>query len=147
MPNSFKDKNFFTSLDESSKRWLQNMMRTLNNNIAQNQGANQKLNNNNENNNYMLNNPNNIIQVNNMTNINQMTFDNNNNNYYYPNNMSGYFPNDANNNNMFIGSNNYYFPMAKMYNNTNNPYNLQQGQIPNTNAGNPNNIYNIDKKL
>ena len=97
MPVCFKDKNFVNTLDDSSKRWLQNLNRTLSINYNQNI-SNQK--NNSENSAFIPNNQN-FNQMNNMQNMNVNGYDN----FYYNNsNNMNYIPNDQNN--FFVNSNN-----------------------------------------
>lgn len=139
MPKAFKDMNFINSLDESSKRWLQSLSRSLSNiqslsgskvmNFENFSSAAAPQNMSNaanipSNANYILNsssnnNNNNIMPtMNNLPVMNQI-YDG----YYYNpnmnNNINGFIPNDQNGSNMFYGSNNnYYIPMAKMYPNS-----------------------------
>jgi hypothetical protein len=142
LPKLFKDPNFTNTLDESSKRWLQSLSRTLHNNLSQSQSTIQKqINNeniNNSSNNFPMNNTN-LMQINNFQNMSQMSYDN----FYYNPNVNGFIPNENNGNNMFFGNNSYYISLAKMYPNNVNNFNITSLQNHSNLSGN----FNLDKKL
>lgn len=171
MPKAFKDMNFINSLDESSKRWLQSLSRSLSN-VEPQSGPNaymgsKLLNFDNlsssapknmgnaanipSNANYVMNSSNkmnnNLMSINNMPAVNQI-YDG----YFYNpaiNNINGFIPaSDQNGSNIYYGNNNYYVPpMAKMYPNSmgNGPYGVNSMNQA-VNAGNGT-YSNIDKKL
>lgn len=161
--------NFIGSLDESSKRWLQSLSRTLSSipsqpgsnhllnskfqqhleNIASSAAANQNINNPANlasNSNYILNaSNNNSMNLNSIPAMNQM-YDG----YFYNanmNNMNGFMPGDQNGTNMYYGNNNYYIPMTKIYPNSmnNGPYGVNSINHA-VNAGNGS-YNNMEKKM
>jgi len=161
---------FISSLDESSKRWLQSLSRTLSNipsqsgphsliisklqhfeNLNSSPAATQNMSssaNLSAHSNYLINssNTNSMMNMNNIPALNQI-YDG----YFYNanmNNINGFIPNDQNGSNMFYGNNNYYIPMTKMYPNSNSnpPYGINSINHA-VNAGNSSYSNNVEKKF
>lgn len=94
IPNILKDKNFYATLDESSKRWLQNLMKLLANANVGVANVNINMNVTGNNNSFMINNmnmqpiPNEIINGYAINNFNDGFMDSKNS-FNYGNNING----------------------------------------------------------
>lgn len=133
LPDEIRNESFFQNLDDSSKKWMQNLFKNLketNNNITKNNIEIFTKNNNNIQNVNLVNNNSNNNNSNNINNNNNNNSNNNNNNNNNTNTNSNNLPNNMNhqmniNNNDLINHNNINANVNMMIL---NQLNIQQSQ-------------------